>query len=279
MGTLTRRAVLLAPASAWTARAITVGSHTDAHPIPEIRAALDRMYNFDFPGAHRKLDAFIAANPTQPLGHSFRAAAYLFTELDRLRILESEFLSDDEQIRADNKLSANPQTRAAFDAAIAASRKLAEQRGLGDTSSLFALCIGAGLTSDYIGLVEKSRIGSLPYAKDSQIYALQLMREDPGFVDAKLTSGISEYLIGSLPFFVKWFVRLPQVEGDKNKAVANLMSVAAGGHYLGPFARILLAIVHLLEKRPAESRQMLEGLVRDYPENPLLRKELAKLTK
>ena len=146
-----------------------------------------------------------------------------------------------------------------------------------DTSALFALCINAGLTADYIGFVDKSRIGSLSHTRDSQNYALELMRHDPGFVDAKLTSGISEYLVGSLPFFVKWFVRIPQVEGDKAKAVANLTSVATGGRYLGPFARILLAIVHLREKRAAESAVILDGLVRDFPENRLLRAELAKV--
>jgi hypothetical protein len=136
-----------------------------------------------------------------------------------------------------------------------------------------------GLTSDYMAFIEKRRIGSLSYAKQSQNFALMLMREDPSFVDAKLTSGISEYLIGSLPFFLKWFIKFPQVDGDKKKAVANLNSVATTGHYLGPFARILLAIVHLREKRPAESRKLLEGLVRDFPENHLLKAELAKLSK
>jgi hypothetical protein len=281
---LTRRAALILPAAAYLARpsdvfAANLSNAADAYPIPEINAALERMYNFDFPGAHKRLDAFIAANPTQPLGYSFRAAAHLFSEFDRLRILEAEFLTSDEKIHDDNELTASPQTRDAFNAAVATSRKLAEGRKPVDNSALFALCINEGLTADYIGLVDKSRLGSLPHAKNSQTFALNLLKKDPAFVDAKLTSGISEYLIGSLPFFVKWFVKLPQVDGDKNKAVANLSAVAADGRYLGPFARILLAIVHLREKRPTQSLSLLQGLVRDFPENPLLRKELAKLTK
>ncbi len=277
----TRRVVLISAAGAYWTRPTPVFAATaaEAHPIPEINAALERMYNFDFPGAQKRLDAYIAANPNQPLGYSFRAAAHLFSEFDRLRILETEFLTSDEKIHDDNQLAASPRTRDAFNAAITASRKLAEGRKPADNSALFALCINEGLTADYIGLVDKSRLGSLPHAKNSQTFALDLLRKDPAFVDAKLTSGISEYLIGSLPFFVKWFVRLPQVEGDKNKAVANLSAVATDGRYLGPFARILLAIVHLREKRPLQSMNLLQGLVRDFPENPLLRKELAKLTK
>ncbi len=275
MALVTRRAVLLAPAATFLPRALFADDET--HPIPELHAALERMYNFDFVGAHKRLDAYISAHPAQPLGYSFRAAAYLFTELDRLKILESEFLTDNGKIESDDKLEADPKTRDAFVSAIQTSQRTAEKRVPQDPTALFALCVDEGMTTDYMALIERRRIGSLSYAKRSQSYAVELMRKDPAFVDAKLTSGVSEYLIGSLPFFLKWFIRFPQVDGDKKKAVANLQSVAANGLYLGPFARVLLAIVHLREKRPAESRAQLELLTRDYPENPLFRQELAKL--
>lgn len=284
MNLVTRRRVLLVPAAAVLSRpALLVAQELRAplekHPIPEIHAALERMYNFDFPGAHKLLDAFIAANPSHPLGYGFRASALLFSEMDRLRVLDSEFLTDDDKIQADTKLEPSARTRDAFVAAIQTTQKLARERTPRDASAMFALCMGDGMTSDYMAFIEKRRIGSLSYAKESQAYAVELQKKYPEFVDAKLTSGISEYLIGSLPFFLKWFIRFPQVEGDKKKAVANLNTVATDAYYLGPFARILLAIVHIREKRPAESIKLLEGLTRDYPENRLFKQELAKLQK
>src|SRR5690242_15291547 len=67
-----------------------------AAEAPTIDQALDHLYNFDFPGTHQILDRYIAANPQDPLGYGFRAAACLFYELDRLGVLESEFLSGDD---------------------------------------------------------------------------------------------------------------------------------------------------------------------------------------
>jgi hypothetical protein len=47
-----------------------------------IQQAFDRLYNFDFRGAHALLDQRLAERPGDPMGHSVRAAVYLFSELD-----------------------------------------------------------------------------------------------------------------------------------------------------------------------------------------------------
>ena len=63
-----------------------------------IDAALQLMYNQNYPAAHEVLDRYSATRPQDPLPYAFQASAYLFSELDRLGILESEFLTDDKQI-------------------------------------------------------------------------------------------------------------------------------------------------------------------------------------
>jgi hypothetical protein len=93
-----------------------------------------------------------------------------------------------------------------------------------------------------------------------------------------MTAGLSEYMVGSLPFFVRWFVRFDNVQGSKEQGVKNLELVARDGHYLKPFAKILLGIIDLREKRPRDTEKLLEDLAHDYPSNPLFRKELAKLS-
>ena len=240
----------------------------------------NRLYNFDFAGAHRILDVYLAANPNDPFGHSVRASTYLFSELDRLRILEGEFLTDDKQISGDGELIPDPAIREKLFASIEKAQALADARLKAqpeDSMARFSFCLTEGLRTDYMAFIEKKQLRSLLAAKKGQAYAVELLKRDPGFVDAYLTTGISEYLIGSLPFFVKWVVRFDQVKGSKAQAVANMEKVATSGRYLGPFARIMLAIIHLREKRPQRSIQLLADLTRDFPENPLLRKELARV--
>jgi hypothetical protein len=246
-----------------------------------VKQALGRMYNFDFDGADRILDAHIRAQPEEPLGYTFRAASLLFRELDRLKILEGEFFSDDKRLIAKERLEADPKVGRQFYEFVEMGRRRARHRlatNPSDPSSLFAMCIGAGLVTDYVGLVERKQLGSLTHAKESQSYAVRLLKVDPTFTDAYMTTGLTEYLLGSVPFFVKWFVKFEGAEGDKNKAVRNLETVTRTGRYLGPFAKILLSIIHLREKRAGECERLLSELARDFPENQLIRKELAKVS-
>ncbi len=240
-----------------------------------------RLYNMDFAGAHRILDDYESTTQRDPLGPSVRAAAYLFYELDRLKILESEFLSSDKKIGAEDKLSPDPSIRSRFFESVERSQRLATDKlrdHPNDTMALFSFCMTEGMRTDYMALVEKKQLRSLTYARKAHNYALQVIKNDPTFADAYMTTGVTEYLVGSLPFFLKWFIKFDQVEGNKDTAVARLNRVATNGRYLGPFAKVLLAIIHVREKRPEQSMKLLAELSRDFPENRLYRNELAKLS-
>lgn len=261
-------AIVWIASAAWSA---------DTDPI---RRALDRMYNFDFAGANRILDARIHAQPDDPLGYTFRAASLLFQELDRLMILEGEFFLDDKRLIEKKKLQADPAIKRRFYEFVEMARRRAQHRLVtqsSDTASLFTMCVANGLTMDYVALIERRQIGSLAYARESHSYAVRLLKADSTFTDAYLTTGLTEYLLGSVPFFLRWILRFDEAEGDKNLAVTRLEKVVATGHYFGPFAKIMLAIIHLREKRPKETERLLAELARDYPENGLMRKELAKV--
>jgi len=249
---------------------------------PTIDESLARMYNFDFPASQEILNRYIATHPQDPLPYALRASGYLFYELDRLGILESEFLIDDNQIaEKKKKLEPDSANREKFLAALKdvdARVTPALQADPNDRDALFAICIAQGVATDYMALVEKHQIGSLSLAKRSNGYAQRLLKLDPKFYDAYLSAGITEYMIGSLPFFLRWFVHFDNVNGSKEKGVQNLQMVAREGHYFKPFAKILLGIIALREKRPLEAHRLLAELSHDYPENPLFRKELNKLS-
>ena len=83
--------------------------------------------------------------------------------------------------------------------------------------------------------------------------------------------------MGSLPFFLRWFIHIDGVDPSKEAGAKKLELVVQSGRYLKPFAKILLAVYYLREKQPARSADFLRELTRDFPENPLYRRELAKL--
>ncbi|HEY1338975.1 MAG TPA: hypothetical protein VGF59_15775 [Bryobacteraceae bacterium] len=247
---------------------------------PAIDDAIEQLYNFNFQRSHEILSAYIATHSQEPLPYAFRASAYLFYELDRLGILESEFLIDDKKIADKKKLQPDPAVRNLFQKALEETQRRADvilAADPNDRQALFAMCIAQGVATDYVALVDKRQFQSLSIARKSNDYAQRLLRLEPSFYDAYLSTGITEYMIGSLPFFIRWFVHFDNVNGSKDRGVENLRLVARQGRYFKPFAKILLGIIALREKRPQEAQGLLVELLRDYPQNPLFRKELAKL--
>jgi predicted Zn-dependent protease len=245
-------------------------------------AALKHMYDFDFSVSHEILNRYMALHPQDPLPYAFRSSAYLFYELDRMHILESEFFTDDDRI-ADKKkkIDPDPATREKFLQAVSDTEARADaalKSNPNDTQALFAMSIAQGVATDYMAFVEKRQIASLSVAKRSNTYAQRLLKIDPKFYDAYLTAGISEYMLGSLPFFVRWFVHFDNVQGDKKRAVERLELVSREGHYFKPFSKILLATIALREKRPRDAQHYLQALTQEYPANPLFRRELNKVT-
>lgn len=247
---------------------------------PSLDAAFDRMYRHNFSAAQLITTQYITQHPTDPLGYTMKAAAFLFAELDRLQILESEFFGNDKRIADKKQVKADPAVRAAVYDNLAKARELATAALAAngqDKNALFALCISYGVQTDYMALIEKKQLRSLSVARESHDWALKLLKVDPSYHDAYLTTGLSEYLLGSVPFFVRWVLRFDEAKGSKNQAVVNLEKVAQQGRYFRPFAKILLAIIHLREKRPGQAEMQLAELHREFPENPLFKKEMEKL--
>ena len=224
--------------------------------------------------------SYIADHPRDSLAYSVRASGYLFYELDRLGILESEFLTDDNKILDKKAKKPDAGARAKFLKAVEDARSRADTALAADPNdkmALLSMSITESLITDYMALVEKHQIMSLGNAKKSNNYAQRLLSLDPKFYDAYLAAGFSEYMVGSLPFFIRWFVHFDNVTGDKKTGLQRLQLVATEGHFLKPFAKILLAIAAVREKRPRDAERWMQELAKSYPQNPLFRKELDKL--
>ncbi|MDX2151237.1 MAG: hypothetical protein SFV54_10930 [Bryobacteraceae bacterium] len=251
-------------------------------PEATLDGALRRLYSFDFAASEDQLARYTAANAGDPLGHALRASGLLFQELNRLNLLGREFIADDEKIAKEDRPQPDRLLRERFREAVRAARATAQAalaRQGDDRNALLALCIAIGAERDYAALVDKRLRASMEYVKEGQGYANRLLKIDPNAYDAYVTTGFSEYLLGSLPFFLKWFVKVDGAQGSKDAGLRQLEVAATRGKYLKSFAQLLLANFYLREKKAGMSRRWLKELAREYPENKLFQAELAKLNR
>jgi len=216
------------------------------------------------------------------MGPVSEAAGVLFSEFNRLGVLEAQFYEDNSIFLARKKYDADPQQRAHFEQELTRAEGLANSilgRDGRDRDALLAMTLSNGLRSDFAALIEKRNLASLHYTKEATAWSEKLLAADPACYDAHLASGVSRYIIGSMAAPVRWVLRLGGVSGDKSAGIAELQTVAAQGRLLAPFARILLAIAYVREKDLGQAREILMGLQKEFPDNSLFSLELARLDK
>lgn len=253
---------------------------TEIFHVPELDAGFHLLYELKPAEAHAQFQAWQKAHPEDALGSASEAAAYLFEECYRQGVLTSEFFLDNKRFLGKVALKPDPDLRAAFFAADKKAQELAQQRlqtAPDDTNALFAMTLSLGMQADYASLIDKHQVESLKMIGDADKYAKRLLAVAPEAADAYLTLGTANYIIGSLPGIKKLFLGFAGIHGDKKEGLQQLEIAAERGRYLRPFAKIMLALAALREKKTELARTQLKELAREFPENPLYASELAKL--
>lgn len=252
----------------------------EALHVPKLDAGSNFLYELKPEEAHKQFEAWEKSHPQDPLGYASEAAAFLFEECYRQGILTSEFFLNDKRFFGKIPLKPNPELRSAFFAADQKARDLALlelKTNPDDPNALFAMSLSLGMQADYASLIDKRQLDSLKKIREADAYSKKLLRVAPDAADAYLGLGTANYIIGSLPRIKKFFLGLAGIHGNKKIGIQQLEIAADKGHYLRPFAKILLAMVALREKRPNVALAQLGELVGEFPQNPLFASELAKL--
>lgn len=239
-----------------------------------------QMYNLEFEAAHRTFQDWEAAHPEDPLAFSSDAAAYLFDEFDREGILQSDLFVDDQTFVKRKTPRPDPALKQAFDEDLAKSDTLADsilKRSPQDSRALFAKVLNLGLRGDYVALVQGKGWASLKFMKQAGVLADSLLKVDPHNYDAYLAVGVENYMLGLSSAPVRWMLRIYGAQTDKDKGIQKLELTAAHGHYLLPFARLLLAVAAMRDHDKPQARKLLDDLAEAFPNNHLYQKELARL--
>lgn len=234
------------------------------------------MYNLDFAGAHTEFAGWMQVHPGDPLGAASDAAAYLFGEFDRLGIIDVELFADDSRFDSRSKLTPDPVVRKAFEDRADQANRLGDAalaRNPKDANALYAKTLVCGMRSDYALMIEKRDVEALSYSKQASELARQTLAVNPTLYDAHLASGVENYML-SLKFApLRWILSLTGAGTDRAEGIRLLQITAAQGHYLAPFARMMLAVAAIRDGRPQQARDILTALSREFPRNSLYTRE------
>jgi hypothetical protein len=248
--------------------------------LQQPQSLLDRgygdLYNLDFPGAHAQFAAWIAAHPADPLGTASDAAAFLFGEFDRLSIIDVQLFADQSRFDSRGKLTPDPAVRKAFEDRADQTNRLADAalaKNPKDANALYAKTLICGMRSDYAMMIEKRDVEALSYSKQASALSRQTLAIDPAMYDAYLASGVENYMLSLKWAPMRWLLSWTGAGTDREEGLRLLRVTAAQGHYLAPFARMMLAVAALRDGQKQQARDILTALSVEFPRNSLYTRE------
>lgn len=254
--------------------ALLFASTASAQAVQLDSPLLDRgyhdMYDIDFAGAHRSFDKFIQAHPDDPLGPASDAAACLFTEFEKLRILDLNLI--DKASHNNSKSQRMRDLESKFNERVQAANTLSRKalaKDPRDTSALLASALTNGLESYYAALIQKNNLSALHYSKRATAMGKRTLAVDPDCYDAYLAAGVENYMLGVKSAPERWFLDLTGAQANASTGMHDLRLTADKGHYLAPFARLLLATADMHFKKYKDARNQMKVLAQHFPENPV----------
>lgn len=262
--------------------ALVLGQEKDKRVEPtrieQLRASgLEALYNLDYAKAQSEFNEIVKLDPTNPTAPQLLAARLWIKTLYESRRLQSSLYSSESfYTKGDDKV--DPKIVSEFRSLTREAKRLADVRVKAnprDIEAIDALAAVAGLKASFEEAVERRHFAALRDGSEAVDRHRDVLRLDPNYIDAQLTIGLYEYVLGSLPLPAKLLAGLTGARGSKKRGLAALEKVAREGRWSRDDAKSVLILLYTREKRFPEVLTLARELSAKYPRNYLFRLEAA----
>jgi len=240
----------------------------------------NELYNMDYDPAIRDFSKLRSEFPDDPFPANYLLAAEIFKELNRIGALDTETYSSESFLtsKARRPLDMAAQKRI-FDliSLVEAQCNARLKKNPNDTDALYARGVASGFRATYMGMAEKSWLSGIRAALASRRDHERVLELDPSYVDAKMTVGIHNYIIGSLNWAGRAAVALVGVTGNRQKGLDYLREVSRSHGTSSNDATLALSLFLRREQLYPEALELVGRVSREYPRNYVLAAEYAHL--
>jgi tetratricopeptide (TPR) repeat protein len=195
-------------------------------------------------------------------------------------LLESQLYREEGEIFQPKQEPLPAEFQQRFSDAVNAAQAAAERRLKrypNDKDAMYWAGVAHATRATFEFTLRRAWIAALHEGKDATRYHRDLLKLDPMYVDAQLVVGVNDYVVGSLPWYVKVLAALAGAHGDRSGGLAKVRQVAASGNYAREDARFMLDVLYQREKSFQDALAVVHPLAQQYPRNFLLQMELASL--
>ena len=251
----------------------------DINPWEFAYAGMEHLYNLEYDQAIADYEQAVARDPENVRFLNLLANAYLFRELYRLGLLDGNLYSSSNPFLKSKKPKKDAEQIKLARTTLSQVRKLCEARlkdNPEDTEALYALGVVHSMEATIAFTLDKKYMSALRSGTKANRLHEKVLRIDPEFHDAKLITGVYQYVVGSLPWGVKLLAFFIGHRGDKARGTQLVKEAMLKGPLVGTDATVLLVLGYDREKQYPYARQLLEKLLEFYPRNYLYQLEIGR---
>ncbi len=240
----------------------------------------EHFYNLEYEASIAEFERAIREHPAEPQAYNHLAQGLMYREMFKAGALESEMVTGANPFLRRGRLEPPGAVETQFLEAIGKAMTLAQTALASnprDVSATYALGVAHGLRGNWNFLVRKAYMDSLRDLTASRKLATKAVELDPKLIDARIILGLHDYVVGSLPGYMKLLGFLAGFRGDREAGVRTIKEVAAKGTMNTADAKVLLGVIYRRERRSKEAIPLLNDLIQRFPRNFLFRLELAQM--
>jgi tetratricopeptide (TPR) repeat protein len=258
------------------------GDSSNPSPYEALASSgLNHYYSLEYDEAVRDFQKAAEIHPQDPKAWNHLLEAVLFRELYKHDALDTSLYTHQSFLSTKQVLvdaAVKQKIKELADKAIA----LADQElksNPQDVQALYSRGVTKGLRSTYLALIEHSWFAAVRNSLSARTDHEQVLKLQPGFVDAKTIIGAHNFVVGSLPLAVKITIGITGIHGDKSKGLEYLQEAGRAGGESSADARVALALFLRREERFQDAINVVHTLVQEHPKNFLFALEEANLMK
>jgi tetratricopeptide (TPR) repeat protein len=248
--------------------------------MEEVKQGFTAIYNIDYNEADRVFARLQQDYPTHPAPPLYRATVVWLRELFERQDLDlDKFIAPTYFTEpTDRKMPSGD--RKSFFALVDTSQRLSEKVLASDARNADARYFlgGAhGVAGAFAITIDHSYSDAFGQGKKAYKSHHDLVEERPDYYDAYMSVGLYEYIVGNLPWYIKWIAMIVGYRGSEERGFDYLKWAAEKGLYAADDARTLQMVLFVRENRLTEALENARFLHRRYPRNFLLHLNQAQI--
>jgi tetratricopeptide (TPR) repeat protein len=243
------------------------------------RQAFDAFYNLDYSTSSQLFQQIMELVPEHPAGYLYMATQVWVGQLNRTRRLQTGIYSSS-SFYSKSPEKVDPEVDRQFQEYVQKAIEKAQARlhqNERDVDARYFLGAAYAILAAYQGTAAREFYAALKNGSRAVSEHRKVVEQDPQFADAYLTIGIYDYIVGSLPLWVKVIAALGGIRGSQERGIEELRRVVEQGKYASDDARVLLIAIYAREGDNQKALALINELVNRYPRNYYFPIEAANL--